>query len=407
MVELFAADIVLSQPKGPTVSAVSGGLADDPTVRGTSDVAFHATDQGSGVYEAIVEVDGQAIEHEVINENSGRCHNVGGTTDGLPAFLYTQPCPAEASADLPLDTTALTNGLHHLIVSVTDAAGNVATVLDREITLANQLPVTPAACGASTAASGQGAGQSPVLTAGWKGHKGERLRARYGPAHTIEGTLTAGTLTAEPMPAKPGASGNPPSTARAGGAPIPDVQLEVCELSAYRGARSTLIAAPRTGPSGHWSLALPRNLPSSTLRIGYRKAPLEAQPAALRTLTLTVPAALRLRIAPRTAGSGGAIHFSGRLLGGPIPAGGKQLVLEARSSGGQWIEFHVIRTRARARFAYLYRFRLPGPAHYQFRVLSEAEADFPFAAGVSNVVGVFERGAMSRSAQPHSPLARG
>ena len=66
-------------------------------------------------------------------------------------------------------------------------------------------------------------------------------------------------------------------------------------------------------------------------------------------------------------------------------------MLEARSPGGAWIEFHVIRTRAGGRFAYLYRFRLPGPARYQFRVLCEAEADFPFAAGVSNVVGVFER----------------
>ena len=65
-------------------------------------------------------------------------------------------------------------------------------------------------------------------------------------------------------------------------------------------------------------------------------------------------------------------------------------MLEARSPGGPWIEFHVIRTRPGGRFAYLYRFRLPGPAHYQFRVLSEAEADFPFAAGASNVVGVFE-----------------
>jgi hypothetical protein len=66
-------------------------------------------------------------------------------------------------------------------------------------------------------------------------------------------------------------------------------------------------------------------------------------------------------------------------------------VLEARSPGGPWIEFHVIRTRADGGFGYLYRFRLPGPAQYQFRVLSETEAAFPFAAGASNVVGVFER----------------
>jgi hypothetical protein len=125
--------------------------------------------------------------------------------------------------------------------------------------------------------------------------------------------------------------------------------------------------------------------------VAYRATPVDAQPAALRTLTLTIPAALRLRITPRTAASGGTIHFSGRLRGGPIPPGGKQLVLEARSPGGPWIEFHVIRTRAGGRFTHLYRFRLPGPAHYQFRVLSETEADFPFTAGASNAVGVFER----------------
>jgi hypothetical protein len=38
-----------------------------------------------------------------------------------------------------------------------------------------------------------------------------------------------------------------------------------------------------------------------------------------------------------------------------------------------------------------YRFKFPGPADYQFGVLCEAEADYPFATGASNVVGVFER----------------
>jgi hypothetical protein len=104
-----------------------------------------------------------------------------------------------------------------------------------------------------------------------------------------------------------------------------------------------------------------------------------------------VPAALRLHVSPRTARSEGTIGFAGQLLGAPIPPGGKQLVLEARSPGGHWIEFHVIRTGARGHLRYTYRFRLAGPAHYQFRAISEPEADFPFAAGSSNVVGVFER----------------
>jgi hypothetical protein len=88
---------------------------------------------------------------------------------------------------------------------------------------------------------------------------------------------------------------------------------------------------------------------------------------------------------------GRRIFFRGRLLGGPIPAGGKQLVLEARSPGSPWLEFDVIRTDARGRYRASYRFKFPGPADYRFRVLSEPESDYPFAAGSSNVVRVYER----------------
>jgi len=104
-----------------------------------------------------------------------------------------------------------------------------------------------------------------------------------------------------------------------------------------------------------------------------------------------VRAGVALDIAPRTTSVGRSIRFSGRLRGGPIPQGGKLLVLEARSPGGTWLEFDVIRGDALGRFHASYRFKFPGPAVYQFRVLCEAEADYPFATGASRTVGVFER----------------
>src|ERR1035441_5151169 len=39
-----------------------------------------------------------------------------------------------------LDTTRIANGAHHLVVSVIDAAGNAATVLDRAVTVYNPPP---------------------------------------------------------------------------------------------------------------------------------------------------------------------------------------------------------------------------------------------------------------------------
>ncbi len=88
---------------------------------------------------------------------------------------------------------------------------------------------------------------------------------------------------------------------------------------------------------------------------------------------------------------GSSIYFSGGLPGGPIPKDGKLVVLEARSPGGPWLEFNVIRSSARGRFHASYRFKFAGPAKYQFRVLCEAEADYPYATGASPVVRVFER----------------
>ncbi|HME04654.1 MAG TPA: hypothetical protein VKG38_16655, partial [Solirubrobacteraceae bacterium] len=137
VVYVFAADITLEQAAGPSAGSVGGELANAASVSGTSDVTFQASDPGSGVYEALVSVDGQLVQATPLDENGGRCRNVGETTDGLPAFLYVQPCLQSLSADVALDTTRIANGSHHLLVSVIDAAGNSATVLDRDIDVAN------------------------------------------------------------------------------------------------------------------------------------------------------------------------------------------------------------------------------------------------------------------------------
>jgi hypothetical protein len=109
-------------------------------VRGSSDVAFDASDPGSGVYQAVFTADGQIVQRTVVDENDGRCREVGGTSDGRPAFVYVQPCRPSVSVDIPFDTTRVTDGSHHLIVTVTDAAGLIALVLDREIVVANPPP---------------------------------------------------------------------------------------------------------------------------------------------------------------------------------------------------------------------------------------------------------------------------
>ena len=193
VIYLYAADLILEQSAPPSASNVSGELTSAPVLTGTSDVAFSASDAGSGVYEALFSVDGKVVQSTVLNENGGRCHNVGQTSDGLPAFLYVQPCPASVSADVGFDTTRVANGAHHLVVSVIDAAGNAATVLDRQVTIDNPPPPGgPNGTNASAQATLSVAWS--IVTRGGRARSGRarsgRLTSAFGHAQTIVGVLT-------------------------------------------------------------------------------------------------------------------------------------------------------------------------------------------------------------------------
>jgi hypothetical protein len=339
------------------------------------------------VYEAVFSVDGHLVQSTVLDENGGRCRNVGPSSDGLPAFLYVQPCLASLSADVGFDTTRISDGSHHLVVSVVDAAGNAAPVLDRTITVANAgLSGTPGPTNAANGTNGtngssganglngsggpngSNASSQATLTASWRGSRSDRLVSTYGRPQTIVGRLTG-----------------------LGGVPIAGAQIDLISTPDFIGARPMPMTGPVTAPDGSFSMRLPGGVSSRALRFAYRSHLGDTVPVATRMLTLSVRAGVSLIIAPRVAGVGQRIFFHGRLLGGSIPRGGKQLVLEARSRSSSWVVFNVIRCDAGGRFHASYRFRLSGPVRYQFRVLSEAESDYPFAAGSSNVVGVRER----------------
>lgn len=408
VVYLYAADLVLAQSSQPTVSNVEGELASASTLAGTADLAFQASDSGSGVYQAVFTVDGTEVGRTVL-DSSSHCHDVGQTSDGLPAFLYLQPCAASLNADVPFDTTGLSDGTHHLVVSVTNAAGNSTVALDRKITVANHPPAPPASetpapetpapktAGPETPAfqpplSGQGAANSgaheqqslippasqvqtpvvyaalPTLVVHWAGTAKAARVSAYGRSQVVSGRLTATS-----------------------GAPIGSAIVQVLSTPAFQGAHTEALPSVRTAVDGSFRLRLPASLPSTRLTFAYAANPGQAAPTVTAQLTLSVPAHLSLRVAPRVSHVGGTIAFSGALSGGPLPPGGKQVILEARTVHGPWRQFQVLSTTAHGRFRASYRFRLAGPIDYQFRAVCSHEADFPYATGASPPVLVHER----------------
>jgi hypothetical protein len=402
-VYLYAADLTLEQTAGPQAGSVGGELATAPTIAGTSDLTFTATDPGAGVYEAEFSVDGSPVLTTVLNEAGGRCRDVGETTDGLPAFLYLQPCPASVSADVGLDTSSLTNGSHHLVVRVIDAAGNSAPVLDRTITVDNpstagsppgagggapggggSSPGPGSATGTTGAANGNAGQTSATTAAGQPNGQGASaqatLRARW--RRTTRTVLTSTFSRREQITGR---------LTNSSGAPIAGARIELSATPAFAGAAALAMTGARTRSDGTFALTLPAHLSSRTVRLTYRASANEPSPVATATLRLAVQAPVSLAISPRLTHQGGTIRFSGRLLAGPIPRGGKPLILEARSGRGAWIQFHVVRSDRLGRYRSSYRFRFPGPARYSFRVVCESEADYPFATGASPTVTVTER----------------
>jgi len=285
VVYLYAADLVLAQSSQPTVSDIEGELATASTLAGTADLAFHASDSGSGVYQAVFAVDGTEVGRTVL-DSSSHCRDVGQTIDGLPAFLYLQPCAPSLNADLQFDTTALSDGMHHLVVSVTNAAGNSTVALDRKIAVANHPQAPPAPeTGAPETPSlqapspGQGPANGgtheqqsptpstlqmgmpvvyvvpPTLVVHWAAGAQTARVSRYGRSQVVTGRLTG-----------------------ASGAPIGGAAVRVLSTPAYQGARTKTLTSVRTGGNGSFRLRLPTSLPSTRLTFAYAAGQGQAAP---------------------------------------------------------------------------------------------------------------------------------
>ncbi len=362
-VHVTAADITLEDDAPPSSTGAAGSLLSVSSLTGLEDIGFHATDGGAGLYAVIYRVDGHVVSQAAVGDNGGRCQEVGGAGDGLPAFLYGQPCLLAADVHQLFNSAQVPDGQHELTVSVSDAAGNEAKVIDRIVRFANGVR---AGAGGRGPGNGSDPSDQAQLRARWARGRGTRATSAYGQRHRIVGRLTA-----------------------SGGHPISGAAVDIVTRPSYPGARPIHEGSVRTGNDGRFVYRLAPGS-SRTLRILYRSHLNDTRAAAQHSLQIAVRAGLHLAIAPRAASQRSRIFFSGELRGKPVPRGGKQLILEARQPGGAWIQFRVVRTDGAGRFRSAYRFRLAGPARYQFRVVSKYEAAFPYVAGTSNVVGVTE-----------------
>jgi hypothetical protein len=397
-VRVFGGKLTLRDETNPQISgAASGPLMTEPVVRGEQDLTVNATDTGSGLYRVQLLVDNAPAMSHIIDGNAGKCSDVNPANADPHEFAHPVPCRLSAGGTYGFDTRQLPEGTHNLKILLEDAAGNSATLSNRNVVVDNVpdpaapghgndgataagnasstttvFNTTTSTTSASTSAidrgapNGRNATDDARLTAWWASNRGSLLRSRYGVRHVIRGRLTD----------------------RAGKS-IGNARIELAATQSAKGARESLDkGGARTRPDGTWTLILPVDVSSRLLRFRYRSHANDTTPAATRTLRLRVRAGVRLSVTPQVAKRGKTIRLAGRLLGRPVPRVGKVLELQARTPGTAWVTFSTVRTRPGGAFTSKYTFRRGGPVTYELRVRSRASDDYPFDLGVSRAVRV-------------------
>lgn len=128
--ELSSVALVVTDD-APPEAAVSGVASPSAGVLG---LGLTATDPGLGLASASASVDGTTVASTTFQ--SGGCAPLSGGA-GLNLALDA-PCPTTVSnVPLPVDTTKYPDGPHHLVVTVTDIAGNTTTPVDQTIQVLN------------------------------------------------------------------------------------------------------------------------------------------------------------------------------------------------------------------------------------------------------------------------------
>jgi hypothetical protein len=173
----------------------------------------------------------------------------------------------------------------------------------------------------------------------------------------------------------------------ADGEPLSFAALEVLERSRLGTVlRSGTIAA---NAAGRFAFRIRRG-PSRTLALHYPGTAL-VKPSAT-TVAVLVPARVTLRASRHRLRNGESVRFSGRLLGRPLPAGGKLIDLQAYYRR-RWRTFATPRTDSKGAWRFRYRFEATrGLVTYRFRALVRREAAYPYELGRSRVLRVTVRG---------------
>ncbi|UTI65051.1 hypothetical protein NBH00_02310 [Paraconexibacter antarcticus] len=400
----------LTDDADPVITAApAGSLVTATNTDRERTLTYSASDQGGGLYQQRLMVDGSQSVVGPVNDNGGKC--------ALP-FRDPVPCrTTPVTGSVTLDTTSLDEGKHLVRLEVVDATGvNKAQSPQWSIMVDNKAPfLTPAEVAAAMGAPGAAGAGGPSGPAGPAGPGGSTV---------LTGTTTITTLSNPDR--GPGVNGRPSTldavvTARlivgtrghahsstravvgyvdgtrvrgtlrtSGGDAIAAARVHVIEKPI--GAAEShwhAVASATTDDAGAFVVPLAARGRSRDVRVVYFPTAGANANRSSGQLSLQVRQDASLRVSRRALRNGDRLALSGRVAG-LIPARGLTVRVQVRL-GRSWFTFaKATTTRARGgRFVARHRFtKTTHATTYRFRALVLPGDRRRYASGHSRTIAV-------------------
>ena len=256
-----------------------------------------------------------------------------------------------------VDDTALGRGIYELRVRARDAAGN-ERIGDRRRDGAKMELSNPVRA-ETTITAGFSSGRSSAAPR-------RRVTVPYGGRSVVRGRLLASS-----------------------GDGLEGAPVEASARPISVGSEYEHLSSAETDSRGRFRLVLPPG-PSRIVRLSYDGDAVNAPSAT--TVSVRVPAAATLQVNRSFVPNRGRVIFTGRVLGRPLPPGGKLVEIQAYFRS-RWRTFDTVKSRAAGRFRLGYRFGpSAGVVRYFFRARLPREAAYPYEEGFSRTRAVTVRG---------------
>jgi hypothetical protein len=164
------------------------------------------------------------------------------------------------------------------------------------------------------------------------------------------------------------------------GSPVADAVLVVQQRFAQPTAATTTVGKLVTEADGRFTYTAPPG-PSRTIRFAYRSHVNDTDYADTTEVRVLVSAGVTIKRKPRTVRNRHTTIFTGRVLGGPIPARGVVVNLQVFFRH-RWRTFAAPRTNRAGAYRFRYRF-MAGAATWRFRARVMTDSAYPYETGTS------------------------